>query len=1460
MSMARRLVHVLVIVLTLVVGATAAAIVVSQTAWFKNWLRGYIIKESARYLNGRLSIERLGGNLFFGVEMENVGVSMDGTDIVAIQDLGLDYNVFQLITRGVSIDDIRLNRPVVYLKREGETWSIARLIKKQEQEADREGPASPLSIEQIKVTDASVVLDGPVGTSGVDVPNRFDQIDADLSFQYEPVHYSVEISRVTFRGSEPSIALNELSGHVSVRDDTIFLENVAVRTEESELRVTGSIEQYLVKPVLKLEASSGKLSLPEIARLVPSLAGVPLQPSLEVKVNGPMDRLAVEMNVNSSAGTVTGTLTADLTMPGQSVSGDVAVRNLDLAPILKDPSQKTDLTARASVDLTAEEFAKIDTIRGSVTLDAPRVRAAGYTAEHIVASADLNRGRAAISAKASAYGAAATARGTVTIPSGRRSLAYDLRGEVRNVDLRRLPPALKIPPAETNANAAYHVVGSQPIGGDGGHKADPKRVGLQTVRLDATFRDTTVAGATIVPGSTVRATVDGRQVTYDVDVTAQGVDLQRIGREFNVPALANDRYQSQVNAHVAAKGEGIEPKTLSVAAIGQITNSEVLGGRIPDLTFDANFAGDAVQGRASGSFEGFDPAVLSGRAAAKGTVAGRLDVDANVTNVSAGVTPESIDGTLRMTLGPSTIGDLQITRADVDADYRMRTAEFRTLEVVGRDVNVNATGTLALNDTDHSNLTLHADTPSLEEIGKIVGAPLTGIAKVDATVTGNRTELQANGTLVGSGVTYRENGALSMTTAFDARVPEFSLERASVDAKTDATFVTVAGQNVNELTATTKYADKRVEFDAVARQPERTLDAAGELALHPEHQEVHLQRLALDTRGHQWQLAPGSEAAVRYGGDAIAVENVELVSGDQRLTAEGAFGHPGDILHVTLTNVDLAGVDALLLREPQLSGRLNASADVSGTRQEPKVDGTFDVSQGGFRQFKYDALTGTLAYADRGVTLDARLQENPTQWITAKGYLPVALFSGNAPDAGTARIDFAVDSSPMNLGVVQGFTNTVTDVAGSFQAHLKIGGTAADPQPSGMVTLDDGALTVGATGVRYTNIDGQIDVQADRVHIDAITLLDNHFNPLSLSGDLGIGGRRLEAFQLYVTADDFKVVDNEIGNVRIASALEIGGTLAAPHVGGYLGVTTGDVNLDRIVALAGSSPYPTEPIKYQTAVDETAEPAAQGPVGALSMDVHLMVPNDLVVKASSLQAPGAPISLGALTVTLGGDIRALKEPGGRFQLVGSVNTIRGNYDFQGRRFEILRDGTVQFVGDEELNPLLDLRTRRLIQGVEARVNVRGTLRKPEIVLASTPPLEQADILSLIVFNQPVNQLGAGEQISLAQRAQALATGAIAGQIAGSLGQALNLDTFEIQVAPESGDAAQIVIGQQVGQNLYLKVEQGVGNLGATNFVFEYELTNWLRLQSNVVEGASNNPSLFRRAQSTGGDLIFFFSY
>ena len=58
----------------------------------------------------------------------------------------------------------------------------------------------------------------------------------------------------------------------------------------------------------------------------------------------------------------------------------------------------------------------------------------------------------------------------------------------------------------------------------------------------------------------------------------------------------------------------------------------------------------------------------------------------------------------------------------------------------------------------------------------------------------------------------------------------------------------------------------------------------------------------------------------------------------------------------------------------------------------------------------------------------------------------------------------------------------------------------------------------------------------------------------------------------------------------------------------------------------------------------------------------------------------------------------------------------------------------------------------------------------------------------------------------------------------------------------------------------MKVEQGIGDQSQTNFILEYELTRWLRLRTNVLQGASTQQQLFQRAQGSGVDLLFFFSY
>jgi autotransporter translocation and assembly factor TamB len=113
-------------------------------------------------------------------------------------------------------------------------------------------------------------------------------------------------------------------------------------------------------------------------------------------------------------------------------------------------------------------------------------------------------------------------------------------------------------------------------------------------------------------------------------------------------------------------------------------------------------------------------------------------------------------------------------------------------------------------------------------------------------------------------------------------------------------------------------------------------------------------------------------------------------------------------------------------------------------------------------------------------------------------------------------------------------------------------------------------------------------------------------------------------------------------------------------------------------------------------------------------------------------------------------------------------------------------------------------------------------------------------------------------MTLVERAQNLATGALVGSLSQSIAKALNLETFQFDVAPENGGGPALTVGQQLSPNLYVKVQQGVGE-ATTNLLLEYAFTNWLRLQTNVQQGAQMQQSQFQRTQGTGADLIFLFS-
>ena len=1494
----RRALQVLALLGTLIVGAASLALIVSQTAWFKDWLRGFIVRQANDYLNGELVIGRLGGNLFFGVELEDVAVSMGGRPVIVIDDVGLDYNAFSLLGGAVALDDIRLNKPVVTLRRTEGGWNLGGLVKPRAQEAEREGPGRAVSIGEIGITDGTIVVEDPSAASSVSLPPRIEKLNATVGFAYQPVDFTVDIGHLSLRAPDRAFQLNDLSGRVATKDDAVFVDDLAVRTAESSLAIDGVVRNYLKTPELDVRVSSDKLALEEIARFVPALERVRLQPAFEVSATGPLDALKVAMNVRSSAGRVAGNLTADVLAPERAVAGRLELERVDIAAFVPN-ARPSDITGQAVLDLrltgpTGENpLAGID---GRWQFVAPRVAVLGYEAREVDARGRIERGVLHVEGRAAAYGGRATVSGTIE-PGP--TLRLNLAGNASAIDLRNLPPQLDVPGAPSDLNVDYRLSGTP-----------------DALTANVLFHPSTLAGARIAEGGTATVRIGGA-LGYEADATVQNLDLQRFGTAFGIDALAGERYRSDINGTFSVRGRGTRLDSLSLDARGALTASQIFGGRVPDLNFEAQLARQALSVTARGGFADFDPGALAGRADLAGSMSGTVDLRARIASLETPLDPAGLDARGTISLGTSQVGELAITKGVIQGDYANRRGDLQAFSITGPDFAVDGKGRIDLQENGASDLTYQASMTDLEIVGRLTNQPLSGAATVDGRLTGNAARLETTGTATVSNFRYGDTAAvLAGKSQYQVQIPDLQPAQAQVTADTTATLIEVAGRQLTEVTARTTWGGQTLGFDVTLHDQQREVAAAGDVTLHPDHQEIHLRNLALGAEGIEWRTEQGVEAAIQYGQDRIAVQNLRLVSGAQRLQVDGVFGgEPGQTLIVQASDVDLARLDALALGQNRFGGTLDATATVTGSREQPQVDARFNVAAGSFRDFKYHTLDGTVRYDAAGVRLDTRLLQTPEAWITAKGFVPAAFLRGT-PGGGQSEgvphvesapgegLDVTVTSSALDLGIVQGFVPQLSQVSGTLQAEVRVTGAPGDPHLNGYVDIRNGSFIVAdLTKGGYTGLDTRITLTPDRVRIEDFSVLDEHQNPLRISGELALHERQIGDVRIALESTDFEVIDNELADVKLNSDIRMSGTLQAPRVEGQLGIQAGTIYLDRVLEMATTNAYDQEPAPIEqsaagpmavTAGAETQDPAAPtdpdavagaappetvqagapaasagdaageqpGVFEAMTLDVRLEVPNNLVVKGSDLNPSGAsPIGLGDVNVTIGGNVRALKQPGADLRLTGTINTVRGTYDFQGRRFDIQRDGRIQFVGGSELNPRLDITATRVISGVEAFVHVRGTARRPQLALSSRPPLDEADILSLIVFNQPVNSLGEGQQISLAQRAGALATGFVASSLAQSIGGALELDVFEIETTPTSGGSPTVTLGEQVGERLYFKFRQAFGAQSVSQFILEYQLSDFLRLQTSVAEGGSaSQRTLMQRVEQAGIDLIFYYTY
>jgi hypothetical protein len=1420
----------LMIVLAVVLAAA------SRTATFKEWVRGLVVRQASQYLNGSLRIDRLSGSLFTDVQLQGVTLQHEGNSVVSAERITVRYHPLTLIREGITLDNLSLVKPVISLERRADGWNFSRLLKRREP-----GGARPsIGLQEIEITSGRVEIRDEGGLATI-----LGQLNALLSFSSSPDQIVLGIKRLSssvapIRVDGPGIRLRQVSGSLNFRRGDIDAPDLKIITERSA--VTARFVLRDSRHVLDATFIGQPVSLPELGQFVPGLDGISLEPRLSVDARGSLGDLRMEMTLDSPAGRATGPLVADLQEPARSLRGSIDLERFNLAPILRAVGE-TRLTGHTAFEVKLPDETRAPT-SVAFRFAGPDVNAFGYRVANLRAQGVYRDRGFTVEGNGVAYGASVRARATIQLPRvSNGAFSYTTSGEFTNLDLTRLPPDLPSVPVSSLLAGSFEVSGQR-----GQWVAD--------ARLDGS----TAEGATIDEGTTIRAASRGGLLEYASNGSVRNLDVQRLGGPLHLPTLLDDRFRGRLNANYTMSGEGRTLDALRLDVKADLRESDAAGGRLPQVQLDVKVANRRLTTIARGSFERISLATLGLQRAEPSQLTGSADVSV-VVEIGRAPTLDQIQATGWATLAKSTLAGFAIDTAHVKGAYSNRVGRIESLTVAGADLNATASGVLALDDQTESNFHYDATVSDLALVARLVNRPLRGTGHVKGTVTGGTAELVTEGTLTASQVQYgNQLDLLTLTSQYRASVPQLDLKQTSGWASSRVALAKVGGFELTEITAETTYRAPQLEFQTTFAERRRAVELAGVALLHPDHQEVHLRTLSLGLGDTVWQLSDGEEALVRYGNRIVTVSGLELQRAEQRVALNGTFffengeGAASGAHDVELKaeRLQVSDLNELLLGDRQIAGVLDGSAHVTGSASAPEVDGTFTLTNGEVDGVKFESLRGDVGYRDRNLKIDVGLDQGGGAALTAAGSVPVSLFRASE-DRGDERIDLRVESNTIDLGLFQGLTRQVTEMHGQLQLSLRATGTASTPRVEGDVTIADGGFRVTNTGVVYSKLDTRLRFVGDRLMVDQLSILDDDGDLLNAEGALGIQQRRISTVDVLASGSQFNVLDNDLGHVELDLLARVSGEAQRPVIEGNVETRAGRLEVDRLLEQLTVNPYRIE------SPDSAKRPSTPGLWDATTLALEIHVAENMLLRGSDIRARFSRIGLGDVNMTFGGDLDLRKAPMTPPELVGTVSVVRGFYDFQGRRFEIERDSQIRFEGIEPLNPTLRIAANREISGVVAQVNLRGTVRAPELTLTSQPPLDEADILSLIAFNAPVNALGQNDRVRLVERAGALAAGYVTAPLADSIADVLDLDLFEIRTVGESGVGPSLSVGQQFGGRLYVGFQQEFGATDISQLSFEYRLTELLRMVTSIAQG-TRRTHRSQRIETGSADLILVISY
>ncbi len=1430
----RRLVALVSTASILAIGLIAVLVLASitRTTYGRDKVRDFVESRITSRVQGSVHIGRITGGMLAGITIDSIEIrDTDDSLFVATGPITVQYDLRDFFDRRILLARLEVERPIVRIaQHENGEWNYRRIF-----------PRGPRGLPKVQggfgdyiVVDTAAVRGGTLIVTlpwhpddslrgarrdsaiaehlarddgefrriseGFTRTRRWTEMELESSYvrwaDPDSTGRFVDIRSLSALGSDPPIRVTEAQGNVRLLADSAWIDLPHFKLPGSAGSAKGKVvwgSDLATRYYVSIDGDT--VSMSDIAWVYPTLpttgGGVM---NLEIRSRPDpefIDYVITDMDVRTTSSRLRGDMTF-------GVGGPVLeVRDVDIEALPVDFALLTQFNGGPlPVDWQG-------TIRGTV-----RGRG-GPVTRFMVDDARVTFSDAHVPGAITR----ATGRGALDILYPALTAFHGFQVDVSTLDLRTIRHLFPEFP---------------PLGGTIAGRAT-----LDSSWLDVRFSDADVTH-TDGPGAPNHFTGSGRvtygepYLAYDVDIVAAPVSFTTLARSYPELPLRGS-YQGPLRAR--GTSESLDVTTTLTGPAGRM----VFDGRV-----DMVLPGYAVRGRAG--IAELDVAMLLERDGLPVT-----RITAQFEGDLTGDSLANLVGPLAFDIDRSRVGEVNLRPSRVRLAFGNGRVRVDTMAIASNRFTLAASGRLGtspgvrdsleydlvldslgalrpwLRPTDDSRVELLMDAP---------GDSLGGGVSLRGFLAGGVDRLDLSGELMGSDLVIGEHRAASLEGGVKAR-DLFGTPSGALRLRLDSALV--GGVRLASLTANLGVSDpERGRLNLVAEGPSLGASMSADIRRSTVLTELLIDTLAFGARdAGQWRLSAPSRLAI--AGPDLTVDPTLLISDNGgRVALAGRLPETGAIdFQFDADSVDLNDIRALTGRNTVLDGWVDVGVSVAGTRQDPTMRATMNLTAARFADVRAERVTGSATYANRRVDADLGLYRRGARAIAAAVSLPIDL--ALVPVASRLRdepLRGVIRADSVDLEVLEAFTSQVQDARGAIGAQVTLAGTARAPAFTGNVEVFEGGLRLPAAGITLQRVNADVLLEGDSLRIRRLVAQSGatRADTAWLRGSVNYRNLENPVFGLTFNARDFRAVQlPRVADLTINSVLQLNGPKSGATLTGNVTVTQGALFIPELVEKRLVS---VRDLDTTMTANRNRLADSSAFLGNLQVrDVQILVGNDVWLRSSEAHIQlGGGVSVRTVKArvdpALGFGGATLPDSISRLALEGTLSANRGTYRLNlgvvQRTFQV-EQGRVVFFGEAELNPTLDISAIHNVRSaqtdgagrdVRVRVRIYGTLEQPRIELSSadaTVAMSTSDLLSYLVTGSPSFELGAAGNENLRTAAAILLP--TLGSYLGDRFAGGALDLFQIEAATPGQ------VGNETAIDLLLGTRLGVGKqLGKRTFV------------------------------------------